>query len=206
MLCLVTPLSRVQLFATPWTVALQSPLSMGILQARRLEWVVMPSSRGSSQPRDQTHISCIGRQIFYHLSHQGSPEAPTYSLQKGYLTTQRHMSHYWWFFPVTHISFPWVIYCLYISLQKHTLIFSKLQKTIFQVLPWTIVLFPTTHWPSALKMGRKERACQGIDRGMNNPPLVLQQDKHRDCWGEWEDPQSAGLAHILQNLVQNLAN
>ena len=35
-----------------------------ILQARILEWVAMPSSRGSSQPRDQTHISnssCTGR-------------------------------------------------------------------------------------------------------------------------------------------------
>ena len=30
----------------------------GILQARILEWVAMPSSRGSSQTRDQTHISC----------------------------------------------------------------------------------------------------------------------------------------------------
>ena len=39
-------------FATPWTVAHQAPLSMGILQARILEWVAMPSSRGSSQPRD----------------------------------------------------------------------------------------------------------------------------------------------------------
>ena len=29
----------------------------GILQVRILEWVAMPSSRGSSQPRDQTHIS-----------------------------------------------------------------------------------------------------------------------------------------------------
>ena len=29
----------------------------GILQARILEWVAMPSSRGSSQPRDQTHVS-----------------------------------------------------------------------------------------------------------------------------------------------------
>ena len=28
-----------------------------ILQARRLEWVVIPFSRGSSQPRDQTHVS-----------------------------------------------------------------------------------------------------------------------------------------------------
>ena len=31
-----------------------SSLSMGILQARILEWAAMPSSRGSSQPRDQT--------------------------------------------------------------------------------------------------------------------------------------------------------
>ena len=30
-----------------------------ILQARILEWVAMPSSRGSSQPRDQTWVSCI---------------------------------------------------------------------------------------------------------------------------------------------------
>ena len=31
----------------------------GILQARILEWVAMPFSRGSSQPRDQTHISFV---------------------------------------------------------------------------------------------------------------------------------------------------
>ena len=36
----------------PWTLAYQAPLSMGILQARILEWVAMPSSRGSFQPRD----------------------------------------------------------------------------------------------------------------------------------------------------------
>ena len=45
-------LSHVQLFATPQTVACQAPLSMRILQARILEWVAMPSFRGSSQPRD----------------------------------------------------------------------------------------------------------------------------------------------------------
>ena len=44
-------LGRVRLFATPQTVARQAPLSMGILQARTLEWVAMPSSRGSSQPQ-----------------------------------------------------------------------------------------------------------------------------------------------------------
>ena len=52
-------LSHVWLFATPWTVAHHTPLSMGILQARILEWVIIPSSRGSSQPRDQTQVSRI---------------------------------------------------------------------------------------------------------------------------------------------------
>ena len=40
----------------------------GILQARILEWVAMPSSRWSSQPRGWTHVSyvsCIGRQVLY---------------------------------------------------------------------------------------------------------------------------------------------
>ena len=47
----------------------------GILQARIMERVARPSSRGSSQPRDQTRISCvscIGRQILYQLCHLGS--------------------------------------------------------------------------------------------------------------------------------------
>ena len=38
--------------ATPGTVARQAPLSMGILQAGILEWVAMPSSRGSSPTQD----------------------------------------------------------------------------------------------------------------------------------------------------------
>ena len=41
----------------------------GILQARILECVALPFSRGSSQPRDQTRVSYI----FYQLSHKGNP-------------------------------------------------------------------------------------------------------------------------------------
>ena len=37
----------------------------GILQARILEWIAISSSRGSSQPRDRTCFSCLGRQILY---------------------------------------------------------------------------------------------------------------------------------------------
>ena len=57
-------LSLVQLFATPWTVVRQAPLSVGILQARLLERVAMPSSRGSSQPRDQTQVSHTAGRFF----------------------------------------------------------------------------------------------------------------------------------------------
>ena len=35
-----------------------------ILQARTLEWVVIPFSRGPSQPRDQTQVSCIAGRFF----------------------------------------------------------------------------------------------------------------------------------------------
>ena len=92
-------LSRFQLFETPWTVARQTPLSVGILQAGILEWVAIPPppgdlpnpeidprsptlqvdslpselpgkpknngvvaypfSRGSSQPRSQSRVSCV---------------------------------------------------------------------------------------------------------------------------------------------------
>ena len=40
----------------------------GILQARILEWVAMPSSRASSRLRDRTlvSVSCIGRQVLYY--------------------------------------------------------------------------------------------------------------------------------------------
>ena len=45
----------------------------GILQARILKWIAIPFSRRSSQPRDQTRVSCIAGRFFYCLSHQGSP-------------------------------------------------------------------------------------------------------------------------------------
>ena len=56
--CVLSHFSHVWLFVTLWTVACWAPLSMGILQARMLEWVAMPYSGGSSWSRDQTHVSC----------------------------------------------------------------------------------------------------------------------------------------------------
>ena len=56
-----------------WSMDCSAPGSSahGILQARILEWVVMPSSQGSSQPRNQTHISsvsCTSGRFFTHWS------------------------------------------------------------------------------------------------------------------------------------------
>ena len=44
----------------------------GMFQARILEWVSISSSRGSSRPRDRTHISCIGRWVLYEWATRGA--------------------------------------------------------------------------------------------------------------------------------------
>ena len=56
-LCMLSCFINAWLCATLCTVAHQAPLSMGILQARALEWVAVPSSRGSFWPRDWTWVS-----------------------------------------------------------------------------------------------------------------------------------------------------
>ena len=47
-----------------WPHGLHSYTAHGILQARILEWVALPFSRGSSQPRDQTLVSHIAGRFF----------------------------------------------------------------------------------------------------------------------------------------------
>ena len=42
---------------------------LGIHRARILECIAILPFRASSQPRDQTHISCIGRWVLYHWCH-----------------------------------------------------------------------------------------------------------------------------------------
>ena len=60
----------------PWTVALQPLLSLGLL--RILKCVAMPSSRGSSPPRDGTrgsYDSCIAGRLFA-AEPPGKPVSP----------------------------------------------------------------------------------------------------------------------------------
>ena len=80
--CVLGHFSHVPLSVTLWTVAHQALLSMGILQARILEWVAMPSSRGSSQPRNQiqvTYVYCTGRRVLcYYQWESPSHHSPSH--------------------------------------------------------------------------------------------------------------------------------
>ena len=66
--CVKSPQSCLTL-CDPMDCSLAGSSVHGILQARLLKWIAMPSSRGSPWPRDWTslsYISCIGRRVLYH--------------------------------------------------------------------------------------------------------------------------------------------
>ena len=77
-------LQFVWLFVTLRTVARQAFSVQGVLQARILVWVAVPSSRGSSWPRDRaciSYVSYMGRWVLYHWHCLGSPSVSSrYSL------------------------------------------------------------------------------------------------------------------------------
>ena len=65
--CVLSLFCRVWVFETPMDCSTPGSSVHGILQARILEWVAIPSCRGSSWPRHHTcifYVSCIGRWVF----------------------------------------------------------------------------------------------------------------------------------------------
>ena len=74
--CMLSHFSRVQLFATLWTVACQALLSMGF--SRQEYWSGLPSPPSGDLPDPGgwtcvSCISCIGRRVLYHQCHLGNP-------------------------------------------------------------------------------------------------------------------------------------
>ena len=69
----VKSLSRVHL-CDPMDSSLPGSSVHGILQARILEWVAIHFSRGSSQPRDRTQISCIAGGFFTIWATRDAPK------------------------------------------------------------------------------------------------------------------------------------
>ena len=97
-LCTLSCFSRVRLFATLWTVAHQAPLSMGFSRQEYWSGFANSSSRGSSPPRDQSHI------------------CSTYCTEGGFFTAEPPGK-----FPVT----VFVLKCILYVVSINTLTFSS---------------------------------------------------------------------------------
>ena len=69
-----------------------------ILQARRVEWVAVSSSKGSSGPRDLTHVSCISSIGRWVLSHWATWEALLVLLFSS--KSERTATQSWFFLPL----------------------------------------------------------------------------------------------------------
>ena len=67
--CVLSHFSRIQLFETPWAVARQVPLSMGLLQVRILEWDCHFLLQGIFLTKGSNLGLLHCRWIFYQLSH-----------------------------------------------------------------------------------------------------------------------------------------
>ena len=66
--------SKVKVLVAP-DCSLPDSSVYGILQARILEWVAIPFSRGSSQPRDRTQVSALQAESLLPSEPQEKPSA-----------------------------------------------------------------------------------------------------------------------------------
>ena len=83
----------------PMDCSLPGSSVYGILQARTLEWVVIPFSRVSSQPRDQTQVSRIAGRFFTTVPPGKSPGCrhlnKTKDICKDFISKQGHIQRLW---------------------------------------------------------------------------------------------------------------
>ena len=146
--------SCVWLFATLWTIAHQAPLVHGILQARILKWVVMLSSRGSSQPSNETHVSSIADRFF---THWGTWEALVPSCYIPFIlcTVCLNPLHY-----KLHVIREFLLYCSQLCpvspnsayyMPSKSVLSNWLSKCDYTVNPWTmwrLGWWPPRSWES----------------------------------------------------------
>ena len=79
--------SHVQLFVNARALAYQAPLSMEFSRQKYWSGLPFPSSKGSSQPRDLTRVSCIADRFF-----------KIWAIKILQIFRTIHMKlHYWWF-------------------------------------------------------------------------------------------------------------
>ena len=129
----------------------------GILQARILEWVAIPLSRGSSRLRDQTQVSCIEGRFFSHLSHQGNPlhikpfafcTAPQSSFLSARLDSAWFMNHC--IKPLRYLNFVHLTFFFCIIFLSQVFCILLILYSPFQIYFWyfTMLLFSFACFPS----------------------------------------------------------
>ena len=91
LLCCAQSLSHVWLFMTPWIIAHQAPLSMGILKARILEWIAYPFSPGNL-PNPEIKPASPALQVDVFTS-WATREAPIYDYRSQ--NNQLALKMYW---------------------------------------------------------------------------------------------------------------
>ena len=88
----------------------------GISQARILKWVAISFSRGSSWLKNQTRVSCIGRQIPYHWATREAPIYFKHSINSVYISISISQ-----FLPSCSFSLGFHTYALYVCVSTSAL-------------------------------------------------------------------------------------
>ena len=120
-----------------------------ILQARILEWVAVPFSRRSSQPRGRicvSHVSCIGRRALYHQHYLGSL-TQRLLLKKSSLPTLhiqfqseifRNSVNLWWFHYIIYHILPDSILFYFMPINSNFfLVWKEQADRAITIIHWT---------------------------------------------------------------------
>ena len=121
----------------------------GIFQARMPEWVAISASRGSSWPRDQTHVFCISRWILYHWATREAQNNYTWGIMMIFCNSILYLCNiqtitcfYFWLFHTENCSF---IYCVPYSSNSVEESFKTLFWSIFGLSEVTSVVLKYDH-------------------------------------------------------------
>ena len=85
--CVLSRFSCVPLFATPWTIALQAPLSVGLSRQEHWSGLLFPSPEGLPDPAIDS-----GRSCFLHLQAGSLPPEPLESPDSDRISFLKHCS------------------------------------------------------------------------------------------------------------------
>ena len=116
----------------------------GISQARILYWIVISFSQGSSQPKDQTDVSCIGKWIPYHRDTSHLSMVLVFIIKYSYYKIYFPVTH---FFSCSHVAFLVALFSLSSRIES-----LDLQSHSFSYFPYSLKLTSNIHLLSLLSL------------------------------------------------------